>query len=196
MKYAQKYGIPGNWTICCSDIVMSYIIKTIDRYTKGCILPFPKKGNLRLAKNYRGITLTAIAVKIYNALIRNLSEPKIEKILKKNQRKNRANTTLAYGLQKETVAAIMMLYRNTKVTVCSPDVDTDYFDIVAGILQGNTLAPYLFFIRLDDVLRTSSPGGNTPQDTNCTATCPLSRKLFKLDEPDMQDTAGEAGTNS
>ena len=29
-----------------------------------------------------------------------------------------------------------------------------------------------------------------------TATCPLSRKLFKLDEPDMQYTAGEAGTNS
>ena len=42
----------------------------------------------------------------------------------------------------------------------------------------------------------TSPGGNTPQYTNCTATCPLSRKLFKLDEPDMQDTAGEAGTNS
>ena len=34
------------------------------------------------------------------------------------------------------------------------------------------------------------------QDTNCTATCLLSRKLFKLDEPDMQDTAGEAGTSS
>ena len=28
------------------------------------------------------------------------------------------------------------------------------------------------------------------------ATCLLSRKLFKLDEPDMQDTAREAGTNS
>ena len=42
----------------------------------------------------------------------------------------------------------------------------------------------------------NNPGGNTPQDTNCTATCLLSRKLFKLDEPDMQDTAGEAGTNS
>ena len=36
----------------------------------------------------------------------------------------------------------------------------------------------------------TSPGGNTPQDTNCMATCLLSRKLFKLDEPDMQDTAG------
>ena len=31
---------------------------------------------------------------------------------------------------------------------------------------------------------------------NCTATFLLSRKLFKLDEPDMQDTAGEARTNS
>ena len=42
----------------------------------------------------------------------------------------------------------------------------------------------------------TSPGSNTPQDTNCTATCPLSRKLFKLDEPDMQDIAGEAEMNS
>ena len=41
-----------------------------------------------------------------------------------------------------------------------------------------------------------SPSGNTQQDTNCTATCLLSRKLFKLDKPDMQDTAREAGTNS
>ena len=33
--------------------------------------------------------------------------------------------------------------------------DTDYFDIVAGVLQGDTLAPYLFIICLDNVLRTS-----------------------------------------
>ena len=39
-------------------------------------------------------------------------------------------------------------------------------------------------------------GSNTPQDTNCTATCPLSRKLFRLDEPDMRDTAGGAEMNS
>ena len=37
---------------------------------------------------------------------------------------------------------------------------------------------------------------NTPQGTNYTATCLSSRKLSKLDEPDMQDTAGEAGTSS
>ena len=64
-------------------------------------------------------------------------------------------TLLAYSLPKETVAAIRILYRNTKVRVCSPDGDTDYFDIVAGVLQGNTLAPYLFIICPDYVLRTS-----------------------------------------
>ena len=37
----------------------------------------------------------------------------------------------------------------------------------------------------------------TPHKTpTVLATCLLSRKLFKLDEPDMQDTAGEAGTSS
>ena len=62
---------------------------------------------------------------------------------------------LAYGLPKETVAAITILYRKTKVKVRSPDGDTEYFDIVAGVLQGDTLAPYLFIICLDYVLRTS-----------------------------------------
>ena len=62
---------------------------------------------------------------------------------------------LAYGLPKTTVAAIMILYRNTKVKVRSPDGDIEYFDIVAGVLQGDTLAPYLFIICLDYVLRTS-----------------------------------------
>ena len=49
----------------------------------------------------------------------------------------------------------MILYRNTNVKVRFPDGDTVYFDIVPGVLQGDTLAPYLFIICLDDVLRTS-----------------------------------------
>ena len=32
---------------------------------------------------------------------------------------------------------------------------TDYFDIVASVVQGDTLAPHLFIICLDYVLRTS-----------------------------------------
>ena len=136
----------------------------IDRWMKGCILPFLKKGEFGLAKNYRGITLTSITSKIYNALLRNRIEPKIDKILRKNQngfRRNRSTTSqtlsirrilegvraknlqatllfddftkafdsihrgkmelilLAYGLPKETVAAITILYKNTKVKVRS-----------------------------------------------------------------------------
>ena len=49
----------------------------------------------------------------------------------------------------------MIRYRNTKVKVRSPDGDTEYFYIVAGVLQWDTLAPYLFIVCLDYVLRTS-----------------------------------------
>ena len=62
---------------------------------------------------------------------------------------------LAYGLPKETGAVIAILHRKTKVKVCSPNGDTEYFDIVAGVLQGDTLTPYLFIICLDNGLRTS-----------------------------------------
>ena len=158
----------------------------IDRWMKGCILPFPKKGDLGLAKNCWSITLTSIAAKIYNALLQNRIKPIIDHILTKNQNgfwRNRSTTSqiltirrilegvraknlqatllfvdftkafdsihrgkmeqilLGKGLPKETVVAITILYRNTKVKVHSPDEDTEYFDIVAGVLQGDTLAP-------------------------------------------------------
>ena len=39
--------------------------------------------------------------------------------------------------------------------VCSSDGDIDFLDIVAGVLQKDTLAPYLFKIFLDYVCCTS-----------------------------------------
>ena len=160
---------------------------------------FPKKCDLRLAKNYQGIALTSIGTKIYNDLLRNRIETKIENILWKNQNGFRRNSStasqiltihriiegvraknleatlfvdvtkafdsihrgkmeqilLTYGLRKETVAAIMMLHRNTKVKVRSPDGDTDYINIVAGVLQGDISPQYFFIICLDYVLKTS-----------------------------------------
>ena len=44
MKYPQKYGRPGNSTTYWSDTV--YNQNTIDGWTKGYILPFPKKVTL------------------------------------------------------------------------------------------------------------------------------------------------------
>ena len=197
---------PEVWkTQAFNDILLDlcnavYHGEEIEKWTEGCILPFPKKGDLGLAKNYRGITLTSIAAKIYNSLLLNRIQPEIEKVLRKNQngfRKNRSTVgqiltvrrliegvraknlqasilfvdfskafdsihrgkmekiLLAYGIPTETVAAIMMLYKNTKSLVRSPDGDTSFFDILAGVLQGDTLAPFLFVITLDYVLRTS-----------------------------------------
>ena len=60
-----------------------YIIYSV--LDKSCILPFLKKGDLRITKNYKGITLTSIATKIYNALLLNRFQSEIKKVPKKNQ---------------------------------------------------------------------------------------------------------------
>ena len=39
--------------------------------------------------------------------------------------------------------------------VRSPDGDTPFFEITTGVLQGDTLSPFLFIICLDYVLKTS-----------------------------------------
>ena len=58
-----------------------YDQNTIDKWPKGCIIPFPQKGDLGIAKNYRRMILTFIADKAYNDPPRNRIEPEIEKIL-------------------------------------------------------------------------------------------------------------------
>ena len=62
----------------------------------------------------------------------------------------------AYDLPKETVTAIMMLYKNRKVKFHSPDRDTDYFDIFACVLQEVTATLHLLIIYLYYVLWTST----------------------------------------
>ena len=61
---------------------------------------------------------------------------------------------LAFSLPKETVVAIMMLYKIRK-SKSAHQMKTDYFNIVAGVLQWDTLAPYLLLICRDYVLRMS-----------------------------------------
>ena len=74
------------WHILTFDYTMRYINQnTIEKWTKDSIFPFSKKGNLRISKNYRGKTLTAIASKVYNELFHNHNRPEVEKVLRKNQ---------------------------------------------------------------------------------------------------------------
>ena len=46
---------------------------------------------------------------------------------------------LAYNLPKETVEAIMVLYKITKVKKCDSDENLDYIDIMRGEVEGQTL---------------------------------------------------------
>ena len=59
----------------------------------------------------------------------------------------------AYGVQVEIVDAVNMMYTNTTAQVLSSDGDTEFFEILAGVLQGDSLAPYLFIIALDYAMR-------------------------------------------
>ena len=54
-----------------------------------------------------------------------------------------------YGIPQPIINAIKALYTNTSATIISP------FEIVSGVLSGDTLAPFLFIIVLDYVLRLS-----------------------------------------
>ena len=66
----------------CNEVYKGNVIQSC---TEGCILAFPKKGDLSKTSNYTGITLTSIAAKIYNALLLNRILPGMEKILRRNQ---------------------------------------------------------------------------------------------------------------
>ena len=169
-------------------------------WRKSQIIPVPKKGDLSLVTNYRGISLIPIAAKIYNKLILNRLIPHVDPLLRNNQNGFRAgrstlsqilalrriieemshcNRDLAlvfidfskafdsvdrsmmfkilqlYGIPGEIIDAIKILYTDTSATILSPDGETSPFDICAGILQGDTLAPFLFIIVVDYVLRVS-----------------------------------------
>ena len=64
----------------------------------------------------------------------------------------------AYGIPPQIVQAIAKLYEGTRARVVSPDGETDFFNVLAGVLQGDTLAPYLFAIVVDYLMRKAING--------------------------------------
>ena len=59
----------------------------------------------------------------------------------------------AYGIPPSIVNAIKLIYENSSAQVLTPDGETSFFDILSGIFQGDTLAPFLFIIVLDYALK-------------------------------------------
>ena len=59
----------------------------------------------------------------------------------------------AYGVLVEIVGAVNMMHTNTTAQALFPDGDTEFFEILAGVNQGDTVARYLFIIALDYAMR-------------------------------------------
>ena len=60
-----------------------------------------------------------------------------------------------YGIPPKIIDAIRAMYNDTSCTVLSSDGETPSFSILEGILQGDTLAPFLFIMVVDYILRIS-----------------------------------------
>ena len=71
------------------------------------------------------------------------------------ERKGSKFLDFIHGIPSEIINAIRVLYSNTCSSVLTPDCETEPFDVLTGILQGDTLAPFLFMIVVDYIMRTS-----------------------------------------
>ena len=76
-----KYRRQGNFTTYFFDYAKLCFKNTLENRTKGYPPNFPKRGDLKITGNYRGITLTVIAAMVYNGLLLNQIWPEVVKIL-------------------------------------------------------------------------------------------------------------------
>ena len=187
------------------DIVLSFCNEALVNKGKPAkwSVRIPKSGDMSLAGNYRGISLSSMVSKLYNKMLLLRIRPVLDPLLRKNQngfRPGRSTVTQilalrrlveevkrcnleavitfidfskafdslhrgkmmsilrAYGIPDRIVEAINETYTGTRAKVLSPDGETDEFDITAGVLQGDTLAPYLFVIAIDYAMRRATSG--------------------------------------
>ena len=84
MKTNKAAGLDCAITDCfCAEVYSN--LTPPDQWITSVIVPLPKKGNLSLMTNYRGISLLSIAAKVYNKILLNRIRDEVDPILRKNQ---------------------------------------------------------------------------------------------------------------
>ena len=74
------------------------------------------------------------------------------------QRNKMFSILKAYGIPPRLLAAIRAMYTNTRARVVTADGTSNEFQITTGVMQGDTLAPFLFVVVLDYALRAAISG--------------------------------------
>ena len=64
----------------------------------------------------------------------------------------------AYGTPDRLISAIGLMYEGNQARVITPDGETEFFSIIAGVLQGDTLASYLFANILHYAMKKATGG--------------------------------------
>ena len=96
----------------------------------------------RLIEEVRSKILKAVIVFIdFKKAFDSVHRVKMFKILK------------GHGIRDRLISAIGLMYEGTQTRLITPDGETEFFSIQAGVLQGDTLAPYLFAIILNYTMR-------------------------------------------
>ena len=183
----------------CAEVYLN--LTPPDQWIISVIVPLPKKGDLSLMTNYRGISLLSIAAKVYNKILLNRIRDEVDPILRKNQAGFRPGKSCAqqihilrrvlegfrdyqlplvvtfidfkkafdsinrkvmfavlrhYGIPEAVVNAISVLYKNSKSAVMVDGGLSDPFDVTTGVLQGDVLAPFLFVVLVDYLLKKAT----------------------------------------
>ena len=182
----------------CSEVFSTLIPPS--QWTTSVIVPLPKKGDLSLMTNYRGISLLSITAKVYNKILLNRIRDHVDPILRSNQAGFRSGRSCAqqihilrrimegfqdyqlpltvtfidfkafdsinrevmfavlrhYGIPEPLVNAIGALYNNSKSAVMVDGNISEPFEVSTGVLQGDILAPFLFIVLVDYLLKKAT----------------------------------------
>ena len=171
------------------------------QWTTSVIVPLPKKVDLSLMTNYRGISLLSITAKVYNKILLNRIRDHVDSILRSNQAGFRSGRGCVqqihmlrmimegfqyyqlpltvtfidfkkafdsinrkvmfallrhYGIPEPLVNAIGALYNNAKSAEMVDGNISEPFEVSTGVLQGDVLAPFLFIILVDYLLKKAT----------------------------------------